>query len=285
MAALNNTRQNVVILAGLLFLQLLLMSGSVKGADGSTTLESWLIRLSSPVASAARFVGGGVQGIGARIGNLFHAHARNAVLEEELTRLRAELRRSREEAAENERLRSLLGMREDAPGISVAATVVTSVHTEQTKLIVVDRGTDSGVQVDHPVVAWGGAVGRVVAVSPGHAKVRLLTDPNSGVGALVQRSRVQGMVVGRPEGRLDLLYVPTFSDVAHGDRVVTSGMDGIFPRGFGIGEVKGIETSADGTQTIRLRPELDYRTLEEVMVLLAPMGETPLGPVSEEEPS
>ena len=71
-----------------------------------------------------------------------------------------------------------------------------------------------------------------------------------------------------PQAALDLLYVPRYADVIHGDRVVTSGLDGIFPRGFGIGRVSSIRADADGAQTIRLEPELDYRSLDEVLILL-----------------
>ncbi len=120
------------------------------------------------------------------------------------------------------------------------------------------------------MIAWGGAVGRVLAVGPGHAKIRLLTDANSGVAGIVQRSRVPGIVEGYGATTLNLLYVPRFSDVVHGDRVVTSGQDGIFPRGFGIGRVGSIDESPDGTQTIQLEPELDFATLEEVLILLEP---------------
>jgi len=273
MPALSTTRQNAIILVALLFLQLLLMSGSLRTADGTTVLESWLLRLSSPLTGAARLVGGGFGMLGTGMGNLIHAHSRNAALQSEVQRLRTELQSSRESALENARLRRLLGMREQLLPRSVAATVVTVSLTGQTKMLVVDRGTANGVRTDLPVVSWGGAVGRVVAVGAGHAKVQLLTDPNSGVGALVQRSRAQGIVVGHGSRRLDLLYVPRFSDVAHGDRVVTSGLDGIFPRGLGIGEVVRIVQAPDGSLTVELKPELDYATLEEVLILLEPLAD------------
>jgi len=284
MPALSTTRQNAIILVILLFLQLLLMSGGLRSAEGTTVLESWLLRLSSPLAGAARLVGGGFGMLGTGLGNLLHAHSRNAALQAEVRRLRSELQRSREAALENERLRRLLGMREQLVPRSVAATVVTVSLTGQTKMIVVDRGTADGVRLDLPVVAWGGAVGRVVAAGAGHAKVQLLTDPNSGVGALVQRSRAQGIVVGHGSRRLDLLYVPRFSDVAHGDRVVTSGLDGIFPRGLGIGDVVRIVQAPDGSLTVELKPELDYATLEEVLILLEPLADGLLsGPETGEE--
>lgn len=270
MAALSTTRQNAIILVALLFVQLVLMSGGLSTAEGATLLESWMLRLSAPLVAAARMVGGGFSALGGGAGNLIHAHSRNAALQAEVQTLRSEAQRMREAALENARLRRLLGMREDLVPRSVAASVVTAALTGQTKMIVVDRGSADGVSTDLPVVSWGGAVGRVVSVGAGHAKVQLLTDPNSGVGAIVQRSRAQGIVVGHGSRRLDLLYVPRFSDVAHGDRVVTSGLDGIFPRGMGIGEVVRIEQDPDGSLTVGLKPELEYATLEEVLILLEP---------------
>ena len=186
---------------------------------------------------------------------------------------------------ENVRLRRLLGMSENlAPG-AVGASVVHAVVTDQMKMIVIDRGESHGVRTDLPVVTWGGAVGRVVAVNENHSKVRLLSDPSSGVGGVVQRSRANGLVVGR-KGRqvtLRMGYVPRFADLVLGDRVVTSGLDGVFPRGFGIGEVVAVREKPDGTRSVELRAEVDYRSLEEVLVLLEPIGRELLAPPADDE--
>lgn len=268
MPAPSPTRHNAVILLVLLALQLVLMSGSAKQTSGASMLETWVMRLSSPFVELARKAAGAVSGLTGGVGDLIVAHRRNAELEAELERLSDELVRHRESEPENRRLRRLLGMRQELAPRSIAATIVTANLSRQTRMIVIDRGLNDGVRRDMPVVAWGGAVGRVVAVESEHAKVRLLNDTNSGVAGVVQRSRAQGMVLGRSGGALALLYVPRFSDVMHGDRVVTSGLDGIFPRGFGIGRVGDIEADANGAQTIHLEPELSYRALEEVLVLL-----------------
>jgi rod shape-determining protein MreC len=220
----------------------------------------------------------GVRGVS----NLLATRERNVLLEAEIGRLRAELQDASVSRFENVRLRRLLEMRDRQAGRWVGASVVTSVLTRQSKSIVIDRGERDGIRPEQPVVAWGGAVGRVVAVGASHSKVRLLNDPNSGAAAVVQRSRAQGMVVGRGDAPLDLLYVPRFADVLHGDRVVTSGLDGIFPRGFGIGTVRSIEANPDGSQTLRLAGELDYRSLEEVLVLLDPAGLEEIPPAGEE---
>jgi rod shape-determining protein MreC len=284
MAVMSTTRTNVILLIALLFGQLLLMAGSVRESRETTALRGWLSTLTGPVVSVAGAIGSGVAGIGGGARDILSAHARNRDLEAEVEKLRTELRVSRVATEENARLRELLDMRENLVPRSIGASVVTSHMTGQDMVIIVDRGTAAGVRVDLPVVAWGGAVGRVVEVGPGHALVRLLTDPNSGVAGIVQGSRAQGMVVGQGTEVLDLLYVPRFSGVIHGDRVVTSGLDGIFPRGFGVGQVIDVQEKPDGSQTIRLRPELDYRTMEEVMILLEPIGGEMLAPSGVERP-
>ena len=284
MPVMSTTRTNVILLIALLFGQLMLMSGSVREARETAALRGWVARLTAPVVSLAGAIGSGLASLGGGAGDILAAHSRNLDLESEIERLRTELRLSRVASEENARLRKLLGMRENLVPRSIGASVVTSHLTGQDMVIVIDRGTNDGVRLDLPVVAWGGAVGRVVEVDAGHALVRLLNDPNSGVAGIVQGSRAQGMVVGQGTGVLDLLYVPRFSGVIHGDRVVTSGLDGIFPRGFGVGQVIDIQEKPDGSQTIRLRPELDYRTMEDVMILLEAVGGEMLAPSGVEMP-
>ena len=272
MPSLSTARQNGVILVILLFGQLLLISGSSRGADGASTLEGAWMHVTSPLIGVARGLAGGMRGAYAGTRNLFTAHARNQELREQLAGLRRELERRREAAEENRRLRRLLSMRESMAPEAVGATVVQSVFTDDVRMIAVDRGRRDGVIPDLPVITWGGAVGRVVTAGQTHAKVRLLVDPSSGVGAVVQRSRTRGVVFGSSAtgGGLQLRYVPRFADVQLDDRVVTSGADGVFPRGLGIGTVQSVEQLADGTHSIRLRPEIDFGTLDEVLILTNP---------------
>lgn len=269
MPSLNTARQNGVILVILLFGQLLLLSGSVRHADGSTRLEGLWMRVTSPVIGVAEGTAGAIRGAYAGTRDLFTAHGRNQALRADLRELRAELDRHREAVEENQRLRRLLTMRDYGTPAAIGASVVQAVYTDDVRMIAIDRGRRDGVVPDLPVITWGGAVGRVVTAGETHAKVRLLVDPSSGVGALVQRSRTRGLVLGAPEsdGGLRLRYVPRFADVEIGDRVVTSGADGVFPKGFGIGTVVSVVELADGTQTIQLLPEIDFRTLDEVLVL------------------
>jgi len=258
----------MIILVVLLAAQLFLMSGSVRGAKGAATLERTLMRVSSPVVSLAELVGGTIGGTGRTLRELLVARARNQVLETRVRRMTGELRYYREAERENRRLRRMLEMQETLAPRSIVASVVISSTRGPSRMIVVDRGTRAGVHKDQPVMAWGGTVGRVVTAESAYSKVLLLTDPSSGVAGLLQHSRAQGIVFGTEGPGLEMRFVPRFSNVSHGDRVVTSGLAGIFPRGIGVGRVTSIRQAADGTQTIELEPELDYGSLEEVLIVL-----------------
>lgn len=273
MAEANPARVNLFLLVVLLLGQLLLMAGSVRRGAGATLLETGVAKVGEPVVALTRGVGRGLDGLVGTFGELARARRENALLRLELERLRSEVNRYREQSAENERLRRLLGMREALVPRSVAASVIARSLTGSTRMIVLDQGRRAGVREDLPVVAWGGAVGRVVLAGEDYAKVRLLTDPNSGVSGIVQRTRAEGMVEGRAGDPLEMTYVPKYADVVAGDRVVTSGLDGVFPKGFGIGRVVAVEEPAGSTvKRILLEPEMPFEAVEEVLVLTERTG-------------
>ncbi len=121
------------------------------------------------------------------------------------------------------------------------------------------------------VIAPAGVVGRVVVPSARNAKVQLLVDRNAAAGALIERSRAQGVVVGTGDAQLHLEYVSEIADVAVGDTVVTSGIDGIFPRGFVIGTVSRVDKSGPAYRLITVNPAVDFSSIEDVLVVLSPL--------------
>lgn len=274
MSSLSPSRANSLILVALLFVQMLLMAGSARRKDGVTSLEAGVLWVTSPVTRAVGWVGEGIRGGAREVRETFGAKAENEGLRREVLELRSEVLRLREYREQNRRLRRLLGMREDAAPDSIAAMVVGASRDAQSHVLVLDRGTDDGVEVDDAVVAWGGAVGRVIYADARFSKVLLLSDANSGVAGIVQRSRTEGMLLGRGEKRLEWAYVSRFADVVLGDWVVTSGLDGIFPPGYTLGHVIHVkmETGENVSSEILVRPALDFLALEEVLVLLQPSG-------------
>jgi rod shape-determining protein MreC len=136
--------------------------------------------------------------------------------------------------------------------------------------VTIDKGTSDRLQTDMAVISPSGVVGRVILPSPRASKVQLLVDRNAAAGAAIQRSRAQGVVVGLGTDELRLDYVPGTADVKPGDLVVTSGIDGIYPKGFVIGTVETVERGAGPYHEIRVRPAVDFARLEEVLIVLTP---------------
>jgi rod shape-determining protein MreC len=278
MAAVSPARANSLLLGVMCFAQLLLMAASARESAVAGALAGAAGRVTTPPVVLERSFAGTVLGVLHFFRDLNAEEAASAELRREVTRLSGDLARSKELAQENARLRRLLEMREDLVPKSIGASVVTTRLAGQSRVIVVDRGAADGVRPDMAVVAWGGAVGRVVSVDKDFARVRLLTDPNSGASGVVARSRAEGMVVGRGGEPLEMIYVPKYADVVPGDRVITSGLDGVFPRGFGVGRVTLVGEPVGASKTIRLEPEVDERGIEEVLILLEPSGARLLAP-------
>ena len=128
----------------------------------------------------------------------------------------------------------------------------------------------NGLKPDMAVLAPAGIVGRIVTPTARASKVQLLIDRNAAAGVLIERSRAQGVVIGGGDERLRLEYVSETSDVVVGDVVVTSGIDGIYPKGFVVGQVESVEKNGGAYREIRVRPAVDFSALEEVLVVLTP---------------
>jgi rod shape-determining protein MreC len=254
------------------FAQLLLMAASVRGSLVAATVSGAAGQATRPALAAERTLSGTVLAVVHFFADLNAEELANASLKREVTRLSGELTHGREQAQENDRLRRLLGMKEDLVPKSIGASVVTAQLGGQSRIVVVDRGSADGVRTDMAVVAWGGAVGRVVSVDRDYARVRLLSDPSSGAAGVVARSRAEGMIVGRGSDALEMIYVPKYADVVTGDRVITSGLDGVFPRGLGIGRVTVVGEPIGASKAIRLEPDVEDRAVEEVLILLEPYG-------------
>ena len=133
----------------------------------------------------------------------------------------------------------------------------------------IDKGANQGVRVDMAVIAPGGVVGRVVVAGARASRVQLLVDRNAAAGALVERSRAQGVAIGAGDDRLRLEYVSQTADITPGDTLVTSGIDGIYPKGFVIGRVEQVQR-VGAYPSIIVTPAVDFSRIEDVLVVLTP---------------
>ena len=261
-------------LIGLLALNFALMTYDAR--DDTTKqrkIRSIVQMVAYPFQRGVSSVGNGVTGFFGSIGELRRASVENQQLRDQVRQMQAELRDTRQQVAEAERLEKLLDLKAKSSYETVAAQVIARDPSMWFDNIVIDKGRWSGVEVNMAVVAPGGIVGRVVSTSPWSAQVMLITNEKSGAGAVVGQlgqSSALGSIKGLGEsGLLEMRYVSALEKVQVGDAVVTTGQDGIYPPGYNVGAVvEANPGSATQTQAIRIRPTGGLDRLKEVAVLL-----------------
>jgi rod shape-determining protein MreC len=206
----------------------------------------------------------------------------NERIKERVEALEAENSRLLEGENELKRLRKLVNAAEDRQIEGIAAEVIGYDPSNWVRAVTVDKGSLVGIAAGMPVIEGDAVVGQVIAVSPNTARVLLLTDHASAVDALVQSSRARGVVHGLGKEYSELRYVLQEDVVAVGDRIITSGMDGIFPKGLTIGVVSEAQKAGAGMfQSVRVEPAADISKLESVLIVTEGVAESELPAVSE----
>ena len=165
----------------------------------------------------------------------------NKILRERIDLLNRKIEEVKLVAAENDRLKAFINFRKDVPYTTVPAQVIGRDPTNWSNSLIIDKGLNDGVIQNKPVISTRGLAGRVLEVGRHSAKILLITDPNSKVGVVIQRNRQGGILVGRPDGKCKMVYIAPDSDVAVGDKVVTAGLGGIFPKNVLVGEVVKVD--------------------------------------------
>jgi len=194
----------------------------------------------------------------------------NEQLKARILELETERDRLLEAEATNRRLRELMEFRSELPAGSITASVIGQSASTWFHSLILDKGKTDSVEKGMAVVTPAGVVGQVVSVASKNAKVLLITDPHSGVDAVVQRSRARGIVTGSVENGPILKYVKRSEDVEEGDRLITSGLDGIFPKGLLIGTVSRVSKKSSGLfQYVEVALAVDPSRIEEVLVTSA----------------
>jgi rod shape-determining protein MreC len=262
--------RRAVILAVVLLAAFLLMTVQVRHDRAVVSLvRQAVLFTASPFIKLTAVTAGSVSHVWQNYVDLRGLRQENLRLRREAGILQRRIDQLEEQVLETQRLQGLLAMREAWRAEFVAARVVGKDATNWFKTILIDRGSRTGLRRNLPVVAPDGLVGRIVEVTPSTAKVQLITDPVSAAGALMQRTRVTGIVIGNLGAGLRVRYLPLLADVVVGDEVVTSGMGGIFPKGIPVGRVTAVErTSGALFQEAVLEPKVDLGRLEEVVVLM-----------------
>jgi len=226
------------------------------------------------VMTVFSFVPKMVNWIGQNTSDMYHGYLdmRRAVndnyqLHQKVISLTAENLKMRQSEGDLKRLRSLLGYADQFSTPTTMAQAVMLDTSGRFKSMILDRGSNAGIQVNDAVVNANGLIGRVVLTTKDLAKVQLVTDSNSSVGVLVERTRRQGILRGDGVGASQLYDIPSLSDVQAGDNVTTAGIDGIYPKGIPVGVVVKAEKGQDLFKTISVKPSVDFGSIEEVIVL------------------
>ena len=252
----------------------ILISAQVQSKSGVRVLEAVTFGVFARVQGAAASVINGVRGGWGNYIALRGVRAENESLHKQVADLQVRLQEQHALAARSERLQQLMDLRSRTANTlpTIPAEVIAGTPIPGMLTITIDRGTDDGVAPDMAVIAPMGIVGRVVGSPSRHAsRVQLIVDRNAAAGALTERTRAGGMVVGRagdPPLQMDL--VSNLADVKQGDVVVASGVDGIYPKGFAIGHVESVQRGSGLYLAIAVRPSVDFSSLEEVLIVKVP---------------
>ena len=261
-----------------LFIQVVALATQVKrpegakpGSTGSGTrlIRVWTVTAFTPIekvfVSTGRFFRNGWHDYA----DLRGARKQNIELHEEVARLQMEQVRLRQDADQARRLQALLDFKEKFITKTVAAQVIATSGTEQSRLITIDKGSKAGIKTDMAVITPDGIVGKVKDVFGSSAQVLLINDHDSGAGVILEHSRLQGIVKGTPLGELQINDIMSDEKVETGEHVITSGGDRIYPKGFSVGTVIAATPDRDNDPflAIKIKPTADLNRLEEVLVI------------------
>ncbi|MBV9574223.1 MAG: rod shape-determining protein MreC [Acidobacteriales bacterium] len=262
--------RNVSILVAILFAQVLGLAIQVRrsGENESTRLiRVWAV---SAIAPLEKVVVGAQTGIS----NLWHGYIslggirrENRDLKQQIENLRLEQARLQEDAAQARRLQALLGFKEQFISQTLAAQVIGSSGSELSRSIYIDKGSRDGVEKDMAVITADGVAGKILRVYKSVSQVLLVDDQTSGVGTILETSRLQGVLRGKASGEVVLEKVMNDEPVQPGEKVLTSGGDQIFPKGLLVGTVAQVKHGHESFLDIRVKPAADLSRLEEVLVI------------------
>ena len=270
--------RNASVLVFVIFAQVLGLGVQKRAETGGTRLiRLWVVSAITPLEKALVDTNRGVRNVWNNYLYLRGVRRENRELKAQIERLRVEQVRLSEDAAQARRLQALLGFKEKFVSQTLAAQVIGSSGSDQSHVIYIDKGTSDGVKPDMAVITPDGIVGKILRVFHNSSQVLLINDSSSGVGAILESSRLQGILQGTATGETMLRYVMGDEKVAPGERVLTSGGDRIFPKGLPIGTVQQADPGNDLFLNVRVKPGANLSRLEEVLVVTRLMESSPQG--------
>jgi rod shape-determining protein MreC len=264
------SKKTVLILAGILFLTVnLIMLAVTTRRPAASGLGRAMIAFVAPFQELATRVVKTVQDGWWNYLFLVSVAQENQQLLKELGASRQKIIQQSELELENQRLRELLGFKRSLPAPAIAAEIIGKDPSAWFKTVIIDKGSTDGLRRGLPAVSSLGVVGQIIEVSARQSRLMLIIDRNSGADALVQRTRARGIVKGTSQDDCYLDYVLHADDVRVGDLVVSSGFDGVYPKGLLIGTVSAVDfKGGDFFKDVQITPAVDFDKLEEVLIIL-----------------
>lgn len=262
-------RNRIGLTAGfLLLLSLLLLSSGARSGHRGDPLGRAVLEVLRPLQGAVTTGWDGMAGVWRNYLALVSVREENERLRKRVLELEQQSLRFAEILETDRRLAELLKFRTNLIGEVQAATIIGRDPFPSFGTVTISKGEADGVRKGMAVLAPSGIVGRIMSTSAHSSRVLLITDHNSGVDALVQRTRARGIVEGSLDGRCVMKYLKREEDVEVGDRIIASGLDGIFPKGVQIGEVTHVTRGTRGLlQVAEVKPSVLLDTIEEVLVV------------------
>jgi rod shape-determining protein MreC len=268
MVGLPSRHKSLVLLVGMILLQVLLLAVQIKKDAQGRLIRVWTVGAVSPFERAGAYSVSRVRNTWNHYFALQNTSRDNEQLRRENDALKMQITQLQGKAAEADRLAALLSFRKSHQEVPMlSARVIGASADSASQTIYMDRGERDGIRKNMGVITADGVVGKVIEAFANTSQVLLLTDKDSGVGAMLADSRIQSPVGGTGEPLLAMKYVANDDVVKTGERVVTSGMDRIFPRDLPVGTVAEVKAGNPFKQ-IRIRPAANLERLEEVIVLL-----------------
>ncbi|HSW40725.1 MAG TPA: rod shape-determining protein MreC [Acidobacteriota bacterium] len=263
-----NKERAASILIPLLLLNFVLLSLQISGPSGAPLFKTWALAIQDPVITVVSGAFNGIRHVWTSYIWMAGARAENRRLHEEVQRLSLLTSSYEQIRQENTRLLRLLSIKDQVEHRTIGARVTARVPNFLANLMYIDRGTADGVHPDAPVLSGDGIVGRVILASRRQSQVQLISNANAAIGAMLEKTRTPGVLRGTGDILLEMHYISNIEEVLVDDVVMSSGLDGIFPKGLVIGKVVESGRGPGVFRTIRVRPFIDLVNIEEVLVLL-----------------
>ena len=264
--------KNALVLIAILLAQTIALATQInRPVDGQNVrlVRLWALAVISPFERLSTSSGHGIRAAWSDYVDLRHVRQQNQDLKKQLDDLRLQRAALAEDALEAQRLRGLLGFRQSYTASTVVAQVIGTSGSDQSHLLTLDKGSRDGLKPDMPVITPTGIVGKLRDVFPHTSQLLLINDPTAGAGVILASTRIHAILRGSPTGHIVINNLTPDSRIRNGETVLTSGGDGVFPRGLPVGVIESIAVDPDHQPftLITLHPAVNLDQLDEVMIV------------------